>query len=457
MTFDPNQTGSFKPSDHGIESHSEQLDAAARKLIASFSPLTAITTKVRDFGSSIDGIRVPMVATQAAFRLVSGESQKLARYIDTANQVFTSFTAGLTSVAQNLVQSVMLPVAPLEGLAQIITPFISAFNPALVEQLGLALTDLAAVVGAALSPVMTEITEIIRRYADMLMQSNVPELLSDILMTIVTAIEPLIPVMLQLMQALLPIVKLFVDIFVPVIKFVAKVLQALIDVVHIVQQALYDFVRAVMNFVPDNKQRWRIRDFELERQVEKKSKEDKSSMNLGVRNVTVATGGGALDSLRQRMATSALKMGGDETLKVARDQLATAKEQLDALNELIKQKGGDANATQAELTLRYYLERKAEGFTDEEADLAAREDQRLRIDGDSRGRRRRRDEIVQAARDRIAGVTASSNGNIFKQMANSLDKLVDQTKDNPNGNTRPDDQKRAMDRMANQNAAARTG
>lgn len=451
MAFNPTQTSSFRPGDLGVASQSDQLDAAVEKLASSFAPLTTVVASVKSFGASLDGVRVPAVFAGTVFRTIGGESQALAKGIGKVNATFTDFTSGFTAAAQGLSQSVLLPITPLDALAQLIGPFVSAFNPAIMEQFGAVMTDLSAVVGSALAPVMAEVTEVVRGFADMLLQSEVPSALSEIVMTVVEAIKPLIPVSLQITQALQPFAQLFLNVLVPVIKFVAEVLQALIDVIHVVEQGLYDFVRAVMERVPDDQQRWRYRDFELEREVAKKAKENQSSTGMGVRNVSISTGGSALDSLRQKMATSALKIGGDETLKVARDQLATAKEQLNALNEIIRQRGGDEKATREQLTLRDYLGYKAEGFTDEQADLAAREKQRIRIDGTGRGREGRLAEIERSERARIAAKNqtdafgkggASLVVSSVDNLRSTLERLIGM--DSQNGR-----------RMANQDTAAR--
>lgn len=377
---------SFNPKALGITTASDELDEAAKKLAAAFLPLSAIVNRVKEFGESIDGVRVPAVFAAAVFKSIAAEGQKLAQGIGSVNAAFAGLTSGLASVASQLTQSVMLPVAPMQALARVIAPFAAAFNPVVVEQFNLAITDLMAVIGSALTPVMAEVTKVIKNFADMLLQSDVPAMLSEILMTIVEAMKPLVPVALNLVQALLPVVKLFVDIFAPVIKFVAKILQGLVDIIHMVERAMYDLVQALMKMVPVG-QRWRDRDFELERELEKKSKEGQSATGMGVRNVSVSTGGNALDALRQKVATSALKVGGDETMRIAKEQLNTAKEQLAVLKKMIEQAGGDDKVPQSYLSTRDFLGRKALGYTDEEADLAAREEQRIRQDGEGRGRR----------------------------------------------------------------------
>lgn len=416
----------------------------AKKLAESFLPLSAIVSRVTAFGESIAAIRTPALYAVAAFKAITGESKKLAQGIGSVNAAFGELTNGLTSVASQLAQSVLLPIAPMQALAQVMTPFVAAFNPVVMEQFNLAITDVMAVIGSALTPVMTEVTKVVKEFGDLLIQSGVPEMFSDILMMIVEAIKPLIPVVLTLVEVLLQNVKVWLDVFAPVIKFVTDVLTELVKVIQWVQQAMYDLVQALMKMVPGG-QRWRDRDFALERELQRKAKEGLTATGMGVRNVSVSSGGNALDALRQKMATSALKVGGNETLNVARQQLAYAKLQLDALNKMIKAAGGESKVPQAWLSEKDVLENKAKGWTDAGAEEWAKENQRIRQDGEGRGRRERMNKIKEEEEKRIAGQTGKS----LSMLEQAIQKLAETAEEQRRA---AEAMKRSQARMANDQA-----
>jgi hypothetical protein len=237
--------------------------------------------------------------------------------------------------ANALTKAALAPIQPLSSLGDAITPFVAKFDPAAVERYNLAITDLTAVIGEGLSPVMDAVTNAVRDFADTLLNSDIPRQIGEILSGLVEATKPLVAALFSVVEAAMPVVKLFMDTLGPTIKLLADGLNVIVDAFQKLEQALYDVIRWVVNKLPGGT-RMEDRDFAVERALDKQMRDlmgKRSSVGLGIRSVNISSGAGALDAARQRIAANAFKTPGQSH---QREMKNIAQQQLDALHELVR-------------------------------------------------------------------------------------------------------------------------
>lgn len=304
------------------------LEDLAGKLKGGFSAaLDALPFKglQAELGSLVGGL-APVV--KGAGGLVTG----FAKLADTLMNAGSTFASHLT-------QAALAPIAPMTKLGDTIAGFVAAYSPATVQRYQLAVRDLTAVLGEALTPVMAKVTESVRRFADMLLNSDVPGQIGDILGGIVEASQPLVDAMFKLLQALMPVAEIIAEILKPAFEAVASVVKVLVEIFQAVGDALYEVGRRIANAIPFGEHIER-RDFGEERRIREglaREGGQRSSVGLGIRDVQVSTGAGALEAVRQRIATNAFKIAAPTH---EAEMQRTAKDQLDALHELVRINGG---------------------------------------------------------------------------------------------------------------------
>lgn len=133
------------------------------------------------------------------------------------------FIAGLTLAGKSLgvlstvgnlaVGAITGTVGAFSKIVSFASPFVEAFNPALIEQMNLVFKDLTAVIGMALEPVIGAVIPIVRAFADRLVpvvQALIPtvQLFADAMIELA---GPIIEILIEAFAALEPIIVLVAD------------------------------------------------------------------------------------------------------------------------------------------------------------------------------------------------------------------------------------------------------
>jgi len=119
---------------------------------------------------------------------------------------------------------------------------VSKANPAVVERLEQAFSDVLGTIGQALIPVVEAVTPVVRMLGDTLASVLDPALVGEIVSAFQPLIESFGDILKTLAPALKDIVKIAADLLVPVIKLIAETLKWIIDKVMVVLRPLLKLV-----------------------------------------------------------------------------------------------------------------------------------------------------------------------------------------------------------------------
>ena len=164
------------------------------------------------------------------------------------------FIAGLTLAGKSLgvlstvgnlaVGAITGTVGAFSKIVSFASPFVEAFNPALIEQMNLVFKDLTAVIGMALEPVIGAVIPIVRAFADRLVpvvQALIPtvQLFADAMMELA---GPIIEILIEAFAALEPIIVLVVGI----VKMWADILvQSLPLISAVIKEVVWWFTKII--------------------------------------------------------------------------------------------------------------------------------------------------------------------------------------------------------------------
>ena len=164
------------------------------------------------------------------------------------------FIAGLTLAGKSLgvlstvgnlaVGAITGTVGAFSKIISFASPFVEAFNPALIEQMNLVFKDLTAVIGMALEPVIGAVIPIVRAFADRLVpvvQALIPtvQLFADAMMELA---GPIIEILIEAFAALEPIIVLVVGI----VKMWADILvQSLPLISAVIKEVVWWFTKII--------------------------------------------------------------------------------------------------------------------------------------------------------------------------------------------------------------------
>lgn len=165
----------------------------------------------------------------------------------TPSAAVSPFIAGLTLAGKSLgvlstvgnlaVGAITGTVGAFNQLIGFATPFVQAFNPALIEQMNLVFKDLTAVIGMGLEPVIGAVIPIVRAFADRLVpvvQALIPtvQLFADAMIELA---GPIIEILIEAFAALEPIivmvagiVKMWADILVQSLPLISAVIKEVV-------------------------------------------------------------------------------------------------------------------------------------------------------------------------------------------------------------------------------------
>jgi len=164
------------------------------------------------------------------------------------------FIAGLTLAGKSLgvlstvgnlaVGAITGTVGAFNQIVSFASPFVQAFNPALIEQMNLVFKDLTAVIGMGLEPVIGAVIPIVRAFADRLVpvvQALIPtvQLFADAMMELA---GPIIEILIEAFAALEPIIVLVVGI----VKMWADILvQSLPLISAVIKEVVWWFTKII--------------------------------------------------------------------------------------------------------------------------------------------------------------------------------------------------------------------
>lgn len=127
-----------------------------------------------------------------------------------------SATASLGSSAASAASGALAGLSEVVGVATgafgavtgAVLPFVQAFSPAVVEQFNMALSDLMAVVGVALTPVMEGLTVVAREVGAVLLpvMEQLQPVFAQLTQTVLAALLPAIDTWASVLQSLMPVI-----------------------------------------------------------------------------------------------------------------------------------------------------------------------------------------------------------------------------------------------------------
>ena len=147
-------------------------------------------------------------------------------------------------------------------LIEMVGKFVGALDPAIMEQLNLAFSDLSAVVGIGLRPIITAATVIIRSFADALVPvmrklepiiTKLASVMISIAIPIIVAWADQLEMLMPVFNALVPIVAILGELFsgvlmvvIPLFKVLAGVCLILVGVFNAVVAAVHGFAAGIL-------------------------------------------------------------------------------------------------------------------------------------------------------------------------------------------------------------------
>ena len=147
-------------------------------------------------------------------------------------------------------------------LIEMVGKFVGALDPAIMEQLNLAFSDLSAVVGIGLRPIITAATVIIRSFADALVPvmrklepiiTKLASVMISIAIPIIVAWADQLEMLMPVFNALVPIVAILGELFsavlmivIPLFKVLAGVCLILVGVFNTVVAAVHGFAAGIL-------------------------------------------------------------------------------------------------------------------------------------------------------------------------------------------------------------------
>jgi hypothetical protein len=143
----------------------------------------------------------------------------------------------LTALASSLGDAAGSLTKAFTGLAGVMTPFVAAFSPAIVDQLNLAFKTLTATVGMAFGPALSIMADVVQEVAASLapVMRDLAPVFADLAKTIADAITPVLRLLGPLLQSLVPAIKFMAEVF-------GRVLQELVRYLILAIGALSKFV-----------------------------------------------------------------------------------------------------------------------------------------------------------------------------------------------------------------------
>jgi hypothetical protein len=143
----------------------------------------------------------------------------------------------LTALAVSLGDAAGSLTKAFTGLAGVMTPFVAAFSPAIVDQLNLAFRTLTATVGQAFGPALSIMADVVQEVAASLapVMRDLAPVFGELAKTIADAITPVLRLLGPLLQAMVPLIKFFAEVF-------GKALQELVRYLILAVGALSRFV-----------------------------------------------------------------------------------------------------------------------------------------------------------------------------------------------------------------------
>lgn len=175
-------------------------DAAMMQLAQTFANLAQNTVVGTNALNKLNKVTGDLINR---FVFLGKEESKLSKAISAMSASFVGITAKLSSVPLDVFGTL---TGSFQSIIDVASKFVSALNPAVVEQLQLAFDDLFAVVGRLFMPIMAAVVPIVRTFADALVpvvQSLMPtfKLLAD---AIISVAAPMIVIFSGLIQTLAP-------------------------------------------------------------------------------------------------------------------------------------------------------------------------------------------------------------------------------------------------------------
>ena len=212
-------------------------------------------------------------------------------------------------------------VGSVTGIADMLGKFVSAFNPAIMEQFGQAVNDVAAVIGRALAPAFEILTPLVQMFGDFI-ASILPD--AGQMRAMFKALSPALETMKNAMGTLAPLLN---SVLVVVIQGLANVIQVVVKMMDGLAKAFAQVAIFFLKLIPA-KESAAITQFQrrLEAFVRGDSVPmDKSSRGQGYKAAEFK----GVGSLTESTILAAYGMGGDPQARTANNTeaaLAVSKE-----------------------------------------------------------------------------------------------------------------------------------
>jgi hypothetical protein len=184
-------------------------------------------------------------ATKSFFSSAFGSAMKSIPGAGIVGQGFQEAKAvgGLAASGAGAAMSAVTgPIGALGAVADLISKFTNAINPAIMEQFSMAMNDIFAVVGQALTPAFEILTPAIQMMGDFL---------ASILPNTESLFQELMPALDTIRNALATIAPLLNEGLVFALELLVKVTNVLVEAFRTASKAFAEIMIALLDYVPD--------------------------------------------------------------------------------------------------------------------------------------------------------------------------------------------------------------
>lgn len=245
-----------------LSSDSESLIELGKWITQLIAPVQSAQTAVAAFGNSLvvasNDAQIAGTFISTAMKLAGTALQRFPvqlGYVKIAIDVMAKAIMTVVSTFNALQKIGTGLYSVFQSSLGIVTSFVSAFNPALVEQLSFTIRDLTAVIGSVLQPILMAFNAVIRRVADALVPLAVKlapafnaiagailALLIPIIDSLGSVLLNLVPVFNQLTPIIVKLATMFGELF-------SKIIDSLAPTIVMIGEMFVSLVQSAMPLV----------------------------------------------------------------------------------------------------------------------------------------------------------------------------------------------------------------